>query len=202
VIALLVGDLAAAEYFLATLFRSATHALDLWAVWGRCLEGVLLIKRSDTVNGLRYLRAGIDELRDSGFTLTYTTFLGAAAEGLCKSGQFEEALFTINGAIARATNGGVELGLSELLRIKSQILAAQHDRESAMNCLIEALAVARAQSALAWELRSTMVLARLLSEDGQRDEAHHTLALVYDRFTEGFETAELRIARQLMEDLA
>jgi len=79
---------------------------------------------------------------------------------------------------------------------------AQHDRESAMNCLIEALAVARAQSALAWELRSTMVLARLLSEDGQRDEAHHTLALVYDRFTEGFETAELRSARQLMEDLA
>jgi len=141
-------------------------------------------------------------MRAQQYNLLITGVIGAAAEGLCKSGQFEEALFTINGAIARATNGGVELGLSELLRIKSQILAAQHDRESAMNCLIEALAVARAQSALAWELRSTMVLARLLSEDGQRDEAHHTLALVYDRFTEGFETAELRIARQLMEDLA
>ena len=139
-------------------------------------------------------------MRAQQYNLLITGVIGAAAEGLCKSGQFEEALFTINGAIARATNGGVELGLSELLRIKSQILAAQHDRESAMNCLIEALAFARAQSALAWELRSTMVLARLLSEDG--DEAHHTLALVYDRFTEGFETAELRIARQLMEDLA
>ena len=55
-----------------------------------------------------------------------------------------------------------------------------------MNCLTEALAVARAQSALAWELRSTMVLARLLSEDGQREQARQTLALVYDRFTEGF----------------
>jgi predicted ATPase len=95
----------------------------------------------------------------------------------------------------------VEFDLSELFRIKSQILAAQHDRKSAMNCLTEALAVAHAQSALAWELRSTMALARLLSEDGQRDQARHTLALVYDRFTEGFETADLKLARALLEDL-
>jgi predicted ATPase len=70
-----------------------------------------------------------------------------------------------------------------------------------MNCLTEALAVARAQSALAWELRSTMALARMLFEDGQRDRARHTLALVYDRFTEGFETADLRLACTLLEDL-
>jgi predicted ATPase len=95
----------------------------------------------------------------------------------------------------------VEFCLSELLRIKSQILAAQYDRESAMNCLTEAIAVARAQSALAWELRSTMVLARLLSEDGQRDQARHALALIYDRFTEGFDTADLKLARAIIEDL-
>ena len=123
------------------------------------------------------------------------------AEGLRKTGQLAEALFTINGAIARATNSGVEFNLPDLLRIKSQILAAQDDRESAMNCLTEALTVARAQSALAWELRSTMALAGLLSEDGQRDQARQALALVYDRFTEGFETADLRLARALLEDL-
>jgi predicted ATPase len=91
--------------------------------------------------------------------------------------------------------------LSELLRIKSQILAARHDRESAMSCLTEAIAVARAQSALAWELRSTIALARILSARGQRDQARHTLALVYDRFTEGFETADLKLARALLDDL-
>jgi predicted ATPase len=101
----------------------------------------------------------------------------------------------INGAIAHATNSGVELDLSELLRIKSQVLTAQNDRESIMNCLTEAIVVARAQSALAWELRSTMVLARLLCESGQRDQARHMLALMYDRFTEGFETADLKPAR-------
>jgi predicted ATPase len=70
-----------------------------------------------------------------------------------------------------------------------------------MSCLTEALAVARAQSALAWELRSTMVLARLLFEDGRRDQARHALALVYDRFTEGFETTDLKLARALLKDL-
>jgi predicted ATPase len=46
-----------------------------------------------------------------------------------------------------------------------------------------------------------MVLARSLSENSQHDQAHHTLALVYGRFTEGFETADLKLARALLEDL-
>ncbi len=94
--------------------------------------------------------------------------------------------------------------MAELLRIKAEILAAmpQYGRDPAMSCLTEALAVATAQSALALELRSTITQARLLAEGGQRDQAHHDLALVYGRFTEGFETADLRIARQLLEDLA
>jgi predicted ATPase len=71
-----------------------------------------------------------------------------------------------------------------------------------MNCLTDALSVAREQSALALELRSATALARLLFESGQRGQARHVLTLVYDRFTEGFETADLQIARQLIEDLA
>ena len=151
--------------------------------------------------GLGWLRSALETLRAQQYNLLITGFIGALAEGLRKTGQFEEALFTINGGIARATNSGVELDLSELLRIKSQILAAQLDREAAVNCLTDALAVARAQSALALELRSTMALARLLCEGGQRDQARHTLALVYDRFTEGFEAADLERARALLEDL-
>ena len=78
----------------------------------------------------------------------------------------------------------------------------QYGRDSAMNCVAEALAVAKAQSALALELRSTIIQARLLGEGGQCDQGRRDLARVYDRFTEGFETADLRIARQLMKDLA
>jgi predicted ATPase len=113
----------------------------------------------------------------------------------------EEALFTIDDAITRAKSDGVKIDLPELLRIKSLILVAKNDREAAIDCLNEAVEVARAQSALAWELRSAIDLARLLSEGGQRDQARRDLALVYDRFTEGFETADLMVARALLENL-
>jgi hypothetical protein len=177
------------------------YSLEPYRAAGLALKGELAIAREEPEAGLDLLRSALETLSAQQYNLLITGFIGACAEGLRKTGQFEEALFTINGVIARVTNSGVESDLPELLRIKSQILAAQHDRKPAMSCLTEAIAVARVQSALAWELRSTMVLARLLSEDGQRDRARHALALVYDRFTEGFETADLKLARALLEDL-
>ena len=196
------GDLAGAGDLIEQLIVGAgRYSLEPYRAAGIALKGELAIARDEPEVGLDLLRSALGTLRAQQYNLLIPSFIGALTEGLRKTGQFEEALFTINGAIARATNSGSELDLSELLRIKSQILATQHDRESAMNCLTEALAVARAQSALAWELRSTMVLARLLSEGGQRDRARHTLALVYDRFTEGFGTADLKLARALLEDL-
>jgi predicted ATPase len=196
------GDLPGASDLIEQLIvHAGRYSLAPYRAHGIALKGELAIARDQPEAGLDLLRSALETLHAQQFNLQITGFIGALAEGLRKTGQFEEALFAIDGAIARATNSGVEFNLSELLRIKSQILATRHDRESAMNCLTDALRVARAQSALAWELRSTMALARMLSEGGQRDQARHTLALVYDRFTEGFETADLKLARTLLEDL-
>jgi predicted ATPase len=196
------GDLPAVSDLIEQLIVHARrYSLEPYRALGIALKGELAIAREEPEAGLDLLRSALETLRAQQYNLLIPGFTGALAEGLRKTGQFEEALFTINGATARATSSGVELDLSELLRIKSQILAARHDRESAMTCLTEALAIARAQSALAWELRSTMALARLLSEQGQREQARHNLALVYDRFMEGFETADLMLARTLLEDL-
>jgi tetratricopeptide (TPR) repeat protein len=201
-ILLWTGDLPGASDLIEQLIVYAgRHSLAPYRAAGIALKGELAIARDELEAGLDLLRGALETLHAQQFNLLTTGFIGALTEGLRETGQFEEALFAINGAIARAINSGVEFNLSELLRIKSQILAARHDRESAMHCLTEALDVARAQSALAWELRSTMALARLLCEDGHRDQARHTLALVYDRFTEGFETADLKLARAQLEDL-
>jgi tetratricopeptide (TPR) repeat protein len=197
-----IGDLPRASDLIEQLIIHARrYSLEPYLAAGMALKGELAIARDEPDAGLDVLRSALETLHAQHYNLLLTGFIGTFAEGLRKTGQFEEALFTINGGIARATNSGVEVDLSELLRIKSQVLAARHDRELAMNCLTEALAVARTQSALAWELRSTMALARLLSEGGQRDQAWHKLAHVYDRFTEGFETADLKLARALLEDL-
>jgi predicted ATPase/DNA-binding winged helix-turn-helix (wHTH) protein len=201
-LSLRTDDLLGASDLIEQLIAHARrYSLAPYRALGVALKGELAIARDEPGAGLDLLRGALGTLHAQQYNLLIPGFTGALAEGLHKTGQFEEALFAINGAIARATNSGVELDLPELLRIKSQILAARHNRELAMNCLTEALAVARAQSALAWELRSAMALARMLREDDQRDQARHTLALVYDRFTEGFETADIKLARALLEDL-
>jgi predicted ATPase/DNA-binding winged helix-turn-helix (wHTH) protein len=201
-VSLWTGDLRRASDLISQMIvHAGRHSLEPYRAFGIALKGELAIARDDPEAGLDLLRSALGILRAQQYNLQTTRFIGTLAEGLRKTGQFEEALLSVNGAIARATNSGVEFYLAELLRIKSQILAARHERESAMNCLTEALTVARAQSALAWELRSTMALAQMLSEGGQPDQARHTLALVYDRFTEGFETADLKSARALLEDL-
>jgi predicted ATPase len=197
-----IGDLReASDLIEQVIVHAGRYSLEPYRALGIAAKGELAIARDESEAGLDLLRNALETLRAQQSNLLIMGFIGELAEGLRKTGQFEEALLTVNGGIARATNSGMELNLSELLRIKSQVLAARHDHEEAMKCLTEALVVARAQSALAWELRSTMVLARMLCEGGQRDQAREALALVYDRFTEGFETADLKLARALLEDL-
>ena len=197
-----IGDLPGASDLIEQLIVHARrYSLEPYLALGIALKGELAIIREEPEAGLDLLRSALETLHAQQYNLLIPSFTRALADGLRKIGQFQEALFTINGAVARATKSGAQLDLSELLRIKSEVLTMQHDRESALNCLTEAIAVAREQSALAWELRSTMALARMLCEGDQRDQARYTLALVYDRFTEGFETADLKLARALLEDL-
>jgi tetratricopeptide (TPR) repeat protein len=195
------GDLPRARSLIEQLIAYAgRYSLEGFRAAGLARKGELAIACDEAESGIPLLRNALKIIREH-YYLLVTTFTGALAEGLRKTGQFEEALFTIDDAITCATSSGMKIELSELLRIKSLGFAAQNDRESAIGCLTEALQVARAQSALAMELRSAIDLARLLSERGQRDQARHNLALVYDRFTEGFQTVDLKTARALLEDL-
>lgn len=195
------GDLSRARSLIEQLIAYAgRYSLEPYRAAGLALKGELAIACNEVKSGIALLRNALKIMHEQ-YYLVVPAFTGALAEGLRRTGQSEEALLTINDAITRAIDIGVKVELSELLRIKSLVFAGQNDRESAIDCLTEAVKVARVQSALAWELRSTMALARMLREGGQRDQARHPLALVYDRFTEGFETADLKLARALLDDL-
>ena len=199
------GDFRTADGYVARLIDYAgRHSLERFRLIGLGLKGALAVGRDELETGIELLRGALEILiaKDRNFW-PLSLLMGALADGLCKSGQLDEALLIINQAMERSTDGGPTYDMAELLRIKARILAdlPRYGRDLAMNCLTDALAVARAQSALALELRSTITQARSLAEGGQRDQARHDLALVYGRFTEGFETADLRTARQLMEHL-
>jgi predicted ATPase/DNA-binding winged helix-turn-helix (wHTH) protein len=199
------GDFRIAEDCIERLIEHAgRHSLEPYRAAGLGLKGALAIVQGELETGIVLIRGALEALTTVKLNLLLTDFMGALADGLRKRGQLEEALLTINRALERARDCGPTYDMAELLRIQAQILAAmpQHGRDSAINCLTEALAVAKAQSALALELRSTIALARLLAEGGQRDRVRNDLALVYSQFTEGFQTADMRAARELMEYLA
>src|SRR5271170_4859039 len=94
--------------------------------------------------------------------------------------------------------------VAELLRIKGELLvqeATARSASAAENCFVGAIDVAREQGALFWELRGALSLARLRAAQDQRDDARQVLAPIYDRFTEGFATPDLRAAKAMLDGL-
>ena len=195
------GDLLSAREAIDQLIaHSSRYSSEVFAITGLALKGELAIACDEVENGVDLLRRSLPFIRKEYYSVA-TIFGRALAAGLLKIGRIDEARVTVDDAITWARDSGIKIELSELLRIKSHILMSQNDRGQAMSCLAEALEVARAQSALSFELRSTMDFSRLLLEAGQQDRARRSLSLVYDRFMEGFQTADLRAARALLECL-
>ena len=200
-IALLVGDLAAAEHYVRVLIDYSTrHALGHWQAIGRCHQGALAIKRSDVVTGLRLLRAGLGELGEARSpVLRLIGFL--MGEALSRAGQIVDGLAAVEEALAWTERSEERWAIAELLRSKGELLLLQGAPGAvavAGEHFGEALEWARRQGALAWELRAGTSLARLLCDQGRSADAKALLQPVYDRFTEGFDTADLKAAKALL----
>jgi predicted ATPase len=202
-VALMTGDLVAAERAVAMLIDLATSLnAAFWKIVGRCLEGKLLIERGEFGRGTVLLRSALDTCDQTEWRICYPEFMGVLAEGLAGCGQLSEALATIDQALASAERGGERWYIAELLRIKGELLlqrAGDQRIPAAEDCFGSALDVAREQGALFWELRVAMSLARLRVRQDRHYDAQQVLSPVYDRFTEGFETADLRCARAILE---
>ena len=205
-VALMAGDLLAAERYTKMLLdQTASDELDIWRAYGRCFEGELRVKRGDLAAGLQQLKAGIDELRRAKFVQYLTTFLGALAEGLAVAGDAPLAQATIDEAIVRNEQSEERWCSPELLRIKG-VVALQRGTDDAAGeaeeDFLESIELARAQEALAWELRTTTGLARLRRDQGRGGEAYQLLSPLYSRFNEGYETNDLTIAKSLLDELS
>ena len=116
----------------------------------------------------------------------------------------ERALNTLDKALARGERTGLHLDSAELHRLRAEAILTLDPSAIAASeaCLRRAIEVARGQSAKIWELRSTFSLARLLRDTNRRGEARTMLSEIYNWFTEGFETADLKDAKALLEELS
>jgi tetratricopeptide (TPR) repeat protein len=198
--ALYVGNLAAVEDWVAELLDiSAKSGLARWHAIGQCLKGQLLAIQGD-YSGLELLRGGLDRLHAVGFAYRYGFFLGALAEGLGAAGRLAEAQAAIDEALACTERTEERWCLPELLRIKGELMRLDGAADAAEDCFGQSLDWAQQQGALSWELRTAISLARLWRQDGKA-VAVNLLSAVYNRFTEGFETTDLKAAGALLKTL-
>jgi predicted ATPase len=201
------GDLEAAGHYADMLLDHAKrHALVHWQLYGWGYQGAVAIRRGDIATGLRLLRSCFKELGETGITAPRFMRFAAVdmAEGLGKAREIADGLTVIQDAIARAERTEELWQFPELLRAQGELLllpGALRDAAAAEDYFRQALDWARRQGALSWELRTAASLARLLRDQRCSAEALALLQPVYDRFTEGFETADLKTAKALLDAL-
>ena len=123
-------------------------------------------------------------------------------ECLLRQSEIREGLAAASHAVAHAQRTGERYCLCELNRLKGELLILDNEREAAAAAFRTGIEVARGQQARWWELRATTSLARLLDKQGKREEARAMLTEVYNWFTEGFDTADLKDAKALLDELS
>ena len=163
--------------------------------WVEAMEG-------DSDKGLKEIIRGRAVTAEAGNRIRTTQDL-LLIECRLKRGEFEEGLAAVEDVLAHADRSGEHASSSELNRLKGELLllpgtARRADAEASFRTAIE---IARGQSARWWELRATTSLTRLLRDTGRREEARAMLADIYNWFTEGFSTADLKDAKALLDEL-
>lgn len=189
----------AAEQIDELLAVAEKNSLIPYHACGLVRLGELLMARGETAAGAEHLRRARSILTAERNYILLPTISRALAEGLVRDGRPEEALDLIEIALADAGHGTFEL--PDLLRTKAKVLLAVSAGNSAVaeSSIMASLDCARKQCALGWELRSATELFHLWADHDRTDTARRMLANVYERFTEGFETTDLRAARALLE---
>jgi adenylate cyclase len=161
------------------------------------------VMANDFHTGITRMRRNLAQFRADGAGVRVAQYLAMIAAALGKSGEPGEGLSEIEESIAVMERSGERFYEAEVYRIKGELLQAQNSSNTLQSeqSFRTAIEIARNQKAKAWELRATSSLARLLCDTDRRHEARATLAEIYDWFTEGFDTADLKDAKALLDEL-
>lgn len=199
---------------------SATQGFTLWQAASQILRGWALIVQKHQKDGLADIQQGLIswQITGAGFLQSYGFAL--LPEAYQKTGQFDEGLTALDGALALVSQNGEQLWEAELYRLRGELLWQKEEasRQSAPGVLrqdsrpekereieghyLRALDIARQQQAKSLELRAAMSLSRLWRHQGKKSEAKRVLKDIYEWFTEGFETKDLHEAKALLMTLS
>ncbi|UPK00881.1 winged helix-turn-helix domain-containing protein [Bradyrhizobium sp. 170] len=196
-IAALTGDFERTEHLASALLDCAkTHGLGLWSGSGTTFKTWARAKSNEAHVGPDLLRESIEQWN---VDLRHATFVSTFAEMLAAAGHVDEGRSVIHG-ILRASREE-HWCTAEVLRVGGQIELVAGDSEEADAMFVRALEWARQRGQRAWELRAATSRARLWASKGQRSHAQNLLLPVFESFSEGFDTADLKSARLLLDEL-
>jgi predicted ATPase len=171
--------------------------------WAEIVKGWALAQLGQPEPGFAQIREGlaIASATGSGFFRIY--YLAQLADVCGKTGRIVEGLEAIAEAL-RLLQNGERWWEPEIHRLQGDLLLKQNPSNQAevQSSLDRAIEIARKQGAKSLELRATVSLARLMRDTNRRDEARAMLAEIYNWFTEGFDTADLKDAKTLVDELA
>jgi predicted ATPase len=167
------------------------------------LRGWALVEQGQCEEGIAQLGEGLVAYRATGAELECSHWLALLAEAYRDNGQPEEGLRLITEALDHVAQTGIVYYEAELHRLDAELRLRLDtpDEQRAEASFRRALETARRQQAKSWELRAATSLARLWRERGRQTEARELLAPVYGWFTEGFDTADLKDAKALLDEL-
>jgi len=186
------------------------HAgFSLYSAWGTILRGWAITELGSSEEGTAQILQGLAAYRATGAELGRSYFLALLASAYGNARQAHTGLSVLAEALAMVDKTGERYYEAELRRLEGELMLQRSSfqtggsasAEEAEACFQKAIAVAHHQGAKSLELRSVLSLARLWQRQGKSAQARQRLAEIFDTFTEGFETADLRQTKVLLDDL-
>jgi predicted ATPase/DNA-binding winged helix-turn-helix (wHTH) protein len=182
-------------------FTAEKYSLMPFRAVAMGLRGRYLIRVGHAIDGVEHLRDSLAKLALQRYEMLATDFVSELAVSLAKQGEREEALALLDESIAIQVELGRPLHLPALFLAKGLTFASgdMPDVQSVEESLREAMRLARQQSALSFELRAGLELARVWIDRGEVERAHDLVEPIYRQFSEGFATPDLIVARKMLE---
>jgi tetratricopeptide (TPR) repeat protein len=166
----------------------------------RIQQGQVASMQGEHERGIAMIRSGLADWP----TLAFTYHSSILAEACLRAGRYQEAIDAAGAGREHALRTGEHFAEAEIERVAGEtlLMMSVSNTAEAEQCIRSAVALTAEQDAKSFELRATYGLARLLNGQGRRDEARAMLAEIYGWFTEGFDTADLKEAKVLLDELS
>ena len=200
------GEQAACHELMEEAFAICSkHGFPFFLSHATFFRGWLLDQQGHHEQGLTEILQGIEVYRTTNSGINWPYILILLAEAYASGNRIKEGLEVIDEAITVVERTGERRDEPDVHRVKGVLTLhskTSQARRRAEEHFRKAIEVARVQEARSWELRATVSLARLLRDTNRRAEARTMLADIYGWFTEGFDTADLKDAKALLDELA